>query len=198
MEEFKKFLKMIWHLTLSSLATLLVFFPLSVILSAASNDHVDDGGFFAVPLIIYIITELCFLAILWYVRFHNNDELDKSFMKEYRDKPWKGMKADLPCAVKSEILAYVFVYAITIICCGWTMLELGNNPVAVLYFPVTLVMSAVHPIIGCVISLVIFTAGYTLITCLVRDKLATTAARNSRIGMTGTKAYIQSTRYNRK
>ena len=112
MEELKKFLKMIWHISLSSLATLLVYFPLSAVMNAAVNDHVDDGSFFAVPLIIYIITELCFLAILWYVRFHGNDELDKSFMKEYRDKPWQGMKADLPRAVKSELLAYVFVYAV--------------------------------------------------------------------------------------
>jgi len=189
---------MIWHITLSSVATLLVYFPLSVILNAAANDHVDDGSFFAVPLIIYIITELCFLVILWYVRFHNNDELDKSFMKEYHDKPWQGMKADIPSAVKSEILAYVFVYAVTIICCGWTMLGLGMNPAAVLYFPLTLIMSAVHPIIGCVISLMIFTAGYTLIACLVRDKLATTAVSHSNVSVAGKRAYIQSTRYNRK
>ena len=197
MDELKKFGKIIWHLTLSSLMTLFVYFPLSVVLNAAVNDHVDDGSFFWAPFVIYIITELCFLLILWYVRFHNNDELEKAFMKEYHEKQWQGMKADLPQAIKSEFLAYVFVYAVVIICCGWNMMSLGRNPIAVVYFPLTLIMASVHPVIGCIISLAVFTAGYTLINCLVRDKIATVAKQNRTYSVASTKAFISSRRNNR-
>jgi len=190
-DELKKFVKMIWHLTLSVLITLLIYFPLAAIESAAANDRVEDGSFFWVPLVISAITEICFLLVVWYVRFHHNDELDKSFMKEYHDKPWRGKKADIPCAIKSELLTYVFVYAIVIIVCGIKMAEpMAANPLGVLYFPLTLMMTAVHPVLGCIISLAVFTVGYTLIACLVREKLATTS-RSSTNSTYGTRTYIQ-------
>jgi hypothetical protein len=58
-------------------------------------------------------------------------------------------------------------------------------------------MASVHPVIGCVISLAVFTAGYTLINCLVRDKIATVAKQNRTYSVASTKAFISSRRNNR-
>lgn len=196
MEDFKKFIKNIWHLLLSSLASLLVYFPLAFVLKAAQNDRIEDGSFFWAPVIIFMVTELCYLAILWYVRFHNNDDLEKDFMKEYRDIPWQGMKADFPRALKSEIFSYLLVYAVAIISCGTAMMNI-SNPLAVVLFPVTMMQTAMHPILGCIVGLIIFTAGYTLIVCFVREKLATAVKSNTVKSVAGTKAYISFTRNRR-
>lgn len=193
MDELKRFLKTVWHITLASLATYLVYFPLAYVLKAAENDRIDDGSFFWTPVIIFLICELCFLVILWWMHFHQNDELENEFMKEYRDEPWQGKKEDFSRALKSEALAYVFVFAVGAVTCGMSMMSI-QNPLVLIYFPFTMLQVYLHPVLGCVINLAVFAGGYTLTTCFVREKLAV-AARSSSHGSTyGTNAYIQSRR----
>ena len=179
MEELKRFFAMLWQVTLSSLLSLLVYLPLAAILRAAENDRIEDGSIFWAPIIVYIIYEIVFLVILWYVRFHHNDSLEKAFMKEYCDKVWTGKKADLPMMLKNEALAYVFAFAVILISAGIGMLG-RTNPFLFLYSPLTVLQSAVHPLIAAMISFALFAAGYTWIALAVREKLATIRKRDTR------------------
>lgn len=176
--DIKRFLAMVWQVTLSSLLSLLVYIPLAAILKAAENDRVEDGSIFWAPIIVYIIYEIIFLLILRYVRFHDNDSLEKTFMKEYRDKAWTGKKADLPQMLKTESLAYVFVFAVILLSAGIGMIG-GINPLLFLYSPLTVLQSVIHPLLAAIISFVIFAAGYTWTALAVREKLATIRKRDA-------------------
>lgn len=177
MTELKRFLGSVWHITLSSVLALIVYLLLSIILQAAANDSTDDGQFSIILFIAMLACELVFCVILYLIRFHNNDDMERAFMKEYLDEKWQGVKADLPRALKSEVYSYIFVFVVGILC-AVTVMAGVSNPLSLVYFPIVGLMTVMHPLVGIVLNLAIFVLLYTLMMCGFRKKCAT--ARGSR------------------
>lgn len=172
MDELKRFFKSVWHITLSSFLTMIIYLLMSIFLQAVANDSTDDGQFSLILFIVMIVCELVFCAILYVVRFHNNDDMERAFMKEYLDEEWQGVKADLPRALKSEVYSYIYVFVVGVLCAAAAMAGVAN-PLSLVYFPIVGLMTVMHPLIGIVLNLAIFAALYTVVMCYFRQKCAT-------------------------
>lgn len=182
MNELKRFFKSVWHITLSSFLTMIIYLLMSIFLQAVANDSTDDGQFSLILFIVMLVCELVCCAILYFIRFHNNDDMESAFMKEYLDDEWHGVKADLPRALKAEFYSYLFVFVIDVLCCGTALVGVGN-PMSVLYLPLVGLMTVMHPLIGLVLNFAIFAVLYTVMMCGFRQKCAT-----AKSGTYGTKS----------
>ena len=190
MDELKRLCKSILHLTLASLASLIPYFLFAVVMNQAIEKAKESGGFDWAMFSVFLFTELAFLGVLYWIRFHNNDELEDAFLKEYRDKDWKGMKADLSGALKSEFYTYLFVLVISvanIVIC----FQGGMNPVAVMYTPISGFVSLMNPVLGVILHLIVFFPLHILIVCRFREKCATVKMSRGN-GTYGMQSFIQS------
>lgn len=178
MYELKRLLKTIWHFSAATVLSLFIYLPISVALRAAERERIDDGGIFWVPIIVYIVCELIYLVIVWWMRFYNNDELEKAFLKEYIDKPWQGWRADLSSALKQEYGAYLLAYVLLIMNAASICMGIAN-PLPMLLYPMITLAFSLHPIIGTLISLAVFTIAYTFIVCASRNRVATQTLSSS-------------------
>lgn len=172
MDELKRFLKSVWHITLSSVLTLVVYILLAMFLQAAANDSTDEGQFGFLMFIVMLAYEFVFCGMLYLVRFHNNDGMESAFMKEYLDDEWRGAKADLPRALKSEFYSYLFVFVVGVLCAATAMAGV-QNPLSLVYFPLVGLMAVMHPLPAMILNFAVFAAIYTAMMCRFRKKCAT-------------------------
>ena len=190
MDELKRFVLSVWHLTLASLASLIPYFVLALILSQAIEKSSERDGFDWAMFFIFLLTEFAFFGFLYWIRFHNNDDLETAFLKEYRDEDWKGFKADLLRALKSEFYTYLCVFVISAanIMIGYIG---SRNPVAVMYAPISGFVSLMPPVLGVLLHLAVFIPLHLLMVCRFREKCATVKMSRGN-GTYGMQSFIQS------
>lgn len=168
----KKTLKSALGIIIASFLTLIIYFFSAIFFQAAANDSTSETGVDWVLFAVMLFCAVIFCLLLVWVRHHNNDDSENEFMKEYRDTPYKGMKADITRAITSDFMTYLLVYIIM----GLSMIcLLADIPLAPLVFfmPLMGLMSIIHPILGFLIHMVIFNVLYTFCLCALRNHWAT-------------------------
>ena len=167
----KKTFRSILGIVIASFLTLILYFFSAIFFQAAANDSTAEN---AIDWTLFAIMPFCavvFCILLVWVRHHHNDDSENEFMKEYRDIPYTGMKNDITRAITFDLPTYLiayFIMGVSMICL------LAGIPLAPLVFfmPLMGLMTVLHPILGFVLHLAIFTVLYTFCLCFIRNHWA--------------------------
>ncbi|MBQ8187342.1 MAG: hypothetical protein IJ037_10805, partial [Clostridia bacterium] len=114
---------------------------------------------------------LVFFGVLLWVRHFQNDELENEFIRKHRETPYNGMKADITEAITTDIVVYLLVY----VSLGLSMILVLSGTATEICFallPINCLILLLHPILGFVIHLILFTAAYTYAICRIRKRWA--------------------------
>jgi hypothetical protein len=169
-------------IVIASFLTLLIYLFSAIFMQAAANDSTAENPFDWLLFFIMLFCAVVFCLVLVSTRHHGNDDSENEFMKEYRDEPYQGMRKDITRAITSDLPTYILAYLIM----GSSMICLiADIPIAPLVFfmPLMGLMTVLHPILGFLLHLTIFSVLYTFCLCFIRNHWA-------HYGSTGTAGVI--------
>lgn len=167
----KKTVKSALGIAIASFLTLIVYFFSAVFFQAVGNELTSEDGMNWALFAIMLFCAVIFCLILVWVRHHGNDDSENEFMKEYRDIPYTGIKADISRAVTADLMTYFFAYIIMGLSMVFLMAGIPLAPL-VFFMPLMGLMTVLHPILGFFAHLVIFTVLYTFCLCFIRKRWA--------------------------
>ncbi len=165
-----KIWKPILHVALAVGITWIVIIFTSIFGTAAMNSAGDEAKGVGTIVLFSLYHLVFYIALLW-VRHFQNDELENEFIRKHRETPYKGMKVDITEAITTDIVVYLLVYAslglsmiLTLAGTGWE--------ICFGMLPINVFVILVHPILGFVLHLVLFTVIYTYAICRIRKRWA--------------------------
>ncbi len=165
-----KLWKPILHVALAvGITWIIILF--TAIFGAAALSSAEDESKGLGTVLLFGLYHLVFFGVLLWVRHFQNDELENEFIRKYRETPYPGMKGDMTAAITTDVVVYLLVY----VSLGLSMiLALSGtwNEVCFALLPINCLILLLHPILGFVIHLVLFTAAYTYAICLIRKRWA--------------------------
>ncbi len=165
-----KIWKPILHVALAVGITWLVVLFTAIFGAAALSSAEDESKNLGTILLFSLYHLVFYIALLW-VRHFQNDELENEFIRKHRETPYPGMKADMTEAITADIVVYLLVY----FCLGLSMILalMGvGNEICFALIPINFLVLLVHPIIGFVIHLILFSVIYTFAICFIRKRWA--------------------------
>ena len=122
-------------------------------------------------IVLFSLYHLVFYIALLWVRHFQNDELENEFIREHRETPYKGMKADMTEAITTDIVVYLLVYGSLGLSMILTLAGTGSE-ICFGMLPINVFVILVHPIAGFVIHIVLFSVIYTCAICRIRKRWA--------------------------
>jgi len=165
-----KIWKPILHVALAVGITWLVILFTAIFGAAALSSAEDESKGIGAILLFGLYHLVFYIALLW-VRHFQNDELENEFIRKYRETPYPGMKADMTAAITTDIVVYLLVYVSLGLSMILTLAGTGNE-ICFGLLPINVFVILVHPILGFVIHLVLFTVIYTYAICRIRKRWA--------------------------
>ena len=165
-----KIWKPILHVALAVGITWLVVLFTAIFGAAALNSSADESKDAGVIILFALYHIVFYIALLW-VRHFQNDELETEFLRKHRETPYNGMKTDITEAITTDIVVYLLVYislGLSMIC---TLAGIGGE-ICFALIPINVFVILVHPILGFVIHIVLFTVLYTYAICFIRKRWA--------------------------
>ena len=165
-----KLWKPILHVALAVGITWIVVLFTAIFGAAALNSSADkskDAG----AIILFSLYHLVFYIALLWVRHFQNDELETEFIRKHRETPYQGMKADMTEAITADIVVYILVYFSLGLSMILTLAGVGNE-ICFALIPINVFVLLVHPILGFVIHIVLFSVIYTYAICFIRKRWA--------------------------
>ena len=163
-----KIWKPILHVALAvGITWLVVLF--SAIFGAAALSSAEDESKGIGAIVLFSIYHLVFYIALLWVRHFQNDELETEFIRKHRETPYQGMKADMTEAITTDIVVYILVYFSLGLSMILTLAGVGNE-ICFALIPINVFVILVHPILGFVIHLILFSVIYTYAICVIRRR----------------------------
>ncbi|MBO4933271.1 MAG: hypothetical protein J6N32_00415 [Clostridia bacterium] len=165
-----KIWKPILHVALAVGITWIVIL-FTAIFGAAALSSAEDGSKGIGAILMFGLYHLVFFGVLLWVRHFQNDELENEFIRKYRETPYPGMKGDMTAAITTDIVVYLMVY----VSLGLSMILVLSGTATEICFallPINCLILLLHPILGFVIHLILFTAAYTYAICRIRKRWA--------------------------
>ena len=165
-----KLWKPILHVALAVGITWIVIL-FTAIFGAAALSSAEDESKGIGAVLLFGLYHLVFFGVLLWVRHFQNDELENEFIRKYRETPYPGMKADMNAAITTDIVVYLMVYVSLGLSMIFALSGIGNE-VCFALLPINCLILLLHPILGFVIHLVLFTVIYTYAICRIRKRWA--------------------------
>lgn len=165
-----KLWKPILHVALAVGITWIVILFTAIFGAAALNSSADESKN-AGAIVLFSLYHLVFYIALLWVRHFQNDDLETEFIRKHRETPYQGMKADMTEAITTDIVVYILVY----FCLGLSMILTitgGGNEICFGLLPINVFVILVHPILGFVLHLILFSVIYTYAICFIRKRWA--------------------------
>lgn len=163
-----KLWKPIFHVALAVGLTWLIILFTSIFGAAALSSAEDESKGIG-AILLFGLYHLVFFGVLLWVRHFQNDELENEFIRKYREMSYPGMKGDMTAAITTDVVVYLLVY----VSLGLSMiLTLAGTGIEVCFalLPINCLILLLHPILGFVIHLVLFTVAYTYAICRIRKR----------------------------
>ncbi len=165
-----KIWKPILHVALAVGITWLVVLFTAIFGAAAMNSAEDEAKGLGTVVLFLIYHLVFYIALLW-VRHFQNDDLETEFIRKHRENPYRGMKADMTEAITTDIVVYILVYFALGLSMILALAGVGNE-VCFALIPINCLILLVHPILGFVIHLILFSVIYTYAICVIRRRWA--------------------------